>query len=98
MLTNDNQQKSILKRIERVVSILMEEDPLFNENLSYLEIVQDLVKRCQKNLSVEEFNTMSDEELKEYSRGLMTIELLGTIGEAFTPEQRVIFDNAIKRK
>jgi hypothetical protein len=98
MLATENKQESILKRVEQVVSVIMEERPLFKEDLDYAETVQDLVKRFQKNLSVEEFNAISDDELKEYSIGIMAIELLGKIGEAFTSEQMAIFEDAIKRK
>ena len=98
MLSTETRQESMIKRIENIVSILMEERPLFKEDLDYTEIVQDLVKRLQKNLSFEEFNAMPDEELKEYSSGIMAIELLGTIGQGFTPEQMAIFEDAIKRK
>jgi hypothetical protein len=98
MLLTDNKQQSMVKRIENIVSILMEERPLFKEDLDYNKIVEDLVKRLQKRLSFEQFNAMSDDELKEYSSGIMAIELLGKIGEAFTPEQMAIFEDAIKRK
>ncbi len=98
MLSTDIRQESMIKRIENIVSILMEEDPLFKEDLNYSEMVQDLVKRCQNNLSFEEFNAMSNDELKEYSSSIMAIELLGKIGESFTPDQMAIFDDAVKRK
>jgi hypothetical protein len=98
MLSTETRQESMIKRIENIVSILMEERPIFKEDLDYTEIVQDLAKRLQKNLSFEDFNAMPDEELKEYSSGIMAIELLGKIGEAFTPEQMAIFEDAIKRK
>jgi len=98
MLLTDRQQESIIKRIEQVVSILMEERPLFKEDLNYSETVQHLVKLFEKNLPFDEFNTMSDAELKKHCSGIMSIRLLGKIGEDFTPEQMAIFDEAIKRK
>jgi hypothetical protein len=98
MLLTDNKQQSMVKRIEHIVSILMEERPLFKEDLDYREMVQDLLDSFQRNLSFEEFNAMSDNELKKHSSGIMAIELLGKIGEAFTPEQMAIFEDAIKRK
>lgn len=98
MLSTDMRQESIMKRVQKVVSVIMEERPVFKENLDDTETVQDLVKRVQKNLSFEEFNAMSDYELKEYSSGIMAIEILGKIGEDFTPEKMAIFEDAIKRK
>ena len=98
MLSTDIRQESIVERIENIVSILMKENPLFKEDLNYSDMVQDLVYRCHKTLSIEEFNAMSNDELKEYSSSIMAIEMLGKIGESFTPEQMAIFDDAVKRK
>jgi hypothetical protein len=98
MLLTDVKQESMVKRIENLVSILMEEHPIFKEDLKYSEIVQYLIKLFQKNLPFEEFNMMSDEELKEHCSFIMATELLGKIGEDFTSEQMAIFEGAIKRK
>jgi hypothetical protein len=98
MLSTDIRQELMLKRIEELVSILMEEDALFKEDLDYLEMVQHLVKVFQRNLPFEEFNALSDAELKDICSGIMSVRLLGKIGEDFTPEQMAIFEDAIKRK
>ena len=98
MLSTDIRQESMLKRIEQLVSILMEERPLFKEDLNYSEMVKLLVKLFEKNLPFEEFNTMSDQELKEHCSFIMATEIFTKIGEDFTPEQMAIFDEAIKRK
>jgi hypothetical protein len=98
MLLTDIKQESMVKRIENVVSILMEEDPLFKEDLNYSEIVQDLVKIFEDNFSFDEFNNISEESLKNRCSGIMAVELLATIGRDFTPEQMAIFEDAIKRK
>ncbi|NER23106.1 MAG: hypothetical protein F6J86_10450 [Symploca sp. SIO1B1] len=98
MLSNDVTQKSMIQRIEQMVTLLMEERPLFKEDLDYSEMVDDLAQVFQKNLTVEEFNTMSEKDLKERCSGIMSINLLSTIGSSFTPEEMAIFDDAIKRK
>jgi len=98
MLSTDIRQESMVKRIENIVSLLMEEDPLFKEDLNYSEMVKLLVKLFEDNLPFDEFNSMSDEELKQHSSGILAIELLSKIGENFTPEQMAIFEDAIKRK
>ncbi len=98
MLSMEIKQESMVKRIEDVVSILMEERPLFKEDLNYTEMVQHLVKLAQENLPVEEFNSMPDAELKEHCSFVMATEILSKIGADFTPEQMAIFDEAIKRK
>ncbi|MBE9142977.1 hypothetical protein [Planktothrix mougeotii] len=98
MLSTDMMKESMMKRIEKVVSSLMEERPLFKEDLNYSEIVQNLVKIFEENLSLEEINTMSDQSLKNRCSGIMSLKVLAKIGEDFTPEQMAIFDEAIKRK
>ncbi|NET59710.1 MAG: hypothetical protein F6K47_27240, partial [Symploca sp. SIO2E6] len=47
MLSNDVTQKSLIQRIEQVVAILMEERPLFKEDLDYVEMVNHLAKLFQ---------------------------------------------------
>ncbi|MFM2378407.1 MAG: hypothetical protein RLZZ143_985 [Cyanobacteriota bacterium] len=48
MLSTDVRQKSMIKRIEQVVSILMEDRPFFKEELNYSEIVKHLVELFKK--------------------------------------------------
>ena len=98
MLSTDLQRESIVKRIESVVSLLIEESTLFKEELNYEEIVKYLIDIAKENLTYEQFNDISDNELKEICSFIMTTEILSKIGQEFTPEQIAIFDKAIKRK
>ncbi|MCL1471156.1 hypothetical protein [Argonema antarcticum] len=98
MLSTDPKQESMIKRIEQVVSILMEERPLFKEDINYAEMVEHLAKVFAENLSFEKFNIISEQSFKNRCSGIMSLQLLGKIGEDFTPEQMAIFDEAIKRK
>lgn len=98
MLATENKQKLIIKRIEQVVSVIMEERPIFKEDLDYSEMVNLLVNLAQENLTIEDFNSMPDTELKEHCSFVMATEVLSKIGQDFTPEQMAIFDEAIKRK
>jgi hypothetical protein len=98
MLSADIRQELIVKRIENIVSILMEERPLFKEDLNYSEMVNLLVTLAQDNLTLEDFTSMPDTELKEHCSFVMATEVLSKIGQEFTPEQMAIFDEAIKRK
>jgi hypothetical protein len=98
MLSTNMRQESMVKRIEQVVSILMEERPLFKEELKQAEMIEQLSQLFQENLPFEEFNTMSDEELKRHCSMIMVTEAVaGTLNE-LTPEQMAIFDEVIKRK
>ncbi len=56
MLSTDIRQESMVKRIEDIVSILMEERPIFKEDLDYSEMVAHLAGVFEKALSCEEFN------------------------------------------
>lgn len=53
MLSTNVRQESMIKRIEQVVSILMEERPLFKEELNQSEMIEDLLKLFQENLPFE---------------------------------------------
>ena len=98
MLTTDLQRESIIKRIEPVIGILMEERPLFKQELNYSEMVQHWSKLFLENLSFEEFSSISDEDLKKRCSIIMVTEAVaGTLNE-LTPEQMAIFDEAIQRK
>jgi len=98
MLSNDITQKSLIQRIEQVVAVLMEERPFFKEELDYVETVNHLAQGFQENLPIEEFNTMSETQLKENCSFIMATKILSKIGEELTPEQMATFDEAIKRK
>ncbi len=88
----------MVKRIENIVSTLMEEYPLFEEDLNYAEIVAQLAEVFEKSLSFEEFNSISEESLKNRCDKIMAVQILAKIGEDFTPEQMAIFEDAIKRR
>ncbi|MBS3030062.1 MAG: hypothetical protein HCA25_24240 [Dolichospermum sp. DET50] len=98
MLSTNIKPESIINRIESVVSMLMEEDSIFKEDLNYAETVKHILQIVQDNLTLERFNNMSDDKLKENCSFVMSSEILSKIGEKFTPEQMAIFDEAIKRK
>ena len=98
MLSTELQQESMKTRIEKIVAILMEERPLFKEELNAEEMIQHLCNIFQKNLSVEEFNLMEDQDLKKRCSGILSVEILSGLLDDLTPEQIAIFDEAVKRK
>lgn len=98
MLLTDIRRESMVKRIENIVSTLMEERPFFKEELNPKEMIEQLCQLFQTNLPIEEFYNMSNEELKKHCSAIMVTEAVaGTLNE-LTPEQMAIFDSAIKRK
>jgi hypothetical protein len=98
MLSTEIQQESMIKRIEKVVAILMEERPLFKEELNPREMVKHLCNIVQNNLTKEQFNNLSDEKLKENCSFVMSTEIMSGMLDNLTPEQVAIFDEAVKRK
>jgi len=99
MLSSEVSQKELMvKRIEQVVSTLMEEESIYKEDFDYRDVVEHLSHFFNSNLSSDKFNLMSYEQLKERCDRLMSIKLLAKIGENFTPEEMAIFEDAIKRK
>ena len=98
MLSMDVTQESMIERLDKVVTLLMEERPFFKEELDYREIVNHLAKVFQQNLSIAEFNTILESDLKERcSRIMVTEAVAGTLNE-LSPERLAIFEEAIKRK
>ncbi|ALB42080.1 MAG: hypothetical protein HEQ13_06020 [Dolichospermum sp. DEX189] len=98
MLSTELQQESMISRIEKIVNILMEERPLFKEELNAEEMIHELYNLFQQNLPIDEFNSMQDQDLKTRCSGIMVTEAVaGTLNE-LTPEQIAIFDEMIKRK
>ncbi|WP_071189509.1 hypothetical protein [Trichormus sp. NMC-1] len=98
MLSTELQQESMLNRIEKIVTILMEERPLFKEELNPREIVEHLYHIVQQNLTKEQFNNLSDDKLKENCSFVMSTEIMSGMLDDLTPEQIAIFDEAVKRK
>jgi hypothetical protein len=98
MLSTEIQQESMINRIEKIVAILMEERPLFKEELNPREMVKHLYNIVQNNLTKEQFNNLSDEKLKENCSFVMSTEIMSGMLDDLTPEQVAIFDEAVKRK
>ena len=98
MVSTNIHQESMVKRIEKVVSALMEEDTLFKEHLDYSEMVQNLRKVFEENLSLDKFNNLSDASFKKRCSSIMSVNVLAKIGENLTPEEIAFFEDAIKRK
>jgi hypothetical protein len=98
MLSTELQKESMINRIEKIVAILMEERPLFKEELDAEKMIQHLCNIFQKNLSIGEFNLMEDQDLKNRCSGILSVEMLSGLLDDLTPEQIAIFDEAVKRK
>ncbi|NET62733.1 MAG: hypothetical protein F6K47_43590 [Symploca sp. SIO2E6] len=56
-----------------MVAVLMEERPLFKEDLDYAETVDHLAQVFQQNVPIEELHTISESDFKERCSGIMSI-------------------------
>ncbi|MGL5510742.1 MAG: hypothetical protein ACRDB1_14065 [Microcoleaceae cyanobacterium] len=97
-LFQNSQQKNSIARIESIISVLMKENPIFQENLEYAKIVKYLVNLIHTNLTDEEFSQMTDEKLKENCSFVLSTEVMSKFFSNLSPEDMAIFDDAIQRK
>lgn len=98
MVTTTVKNQTIKQRLEKTVTILMEERPLFKAELNFAQIVEELYQTFLKNLSIDDFNKISDQDLKKRCSAIMITETVaGTLNE-LTPEEIAVFDSAIQRK
>lgn len=98
MVTTTVKNQTIKQRLEKTVTILMEERPLFKAELNFAQIVEDLYNVVMRNLTINQFQELSDQELKENCSFVMSTKLISGLLDDLTPEEIAIFDSAIKRK
>lgn len=78
---NHQREREDMKiRIEKVVNILMEERPLFKEEINAEQMIQHLCNIFQKNVSIDEFNSMEQEDLKNRFSSILSSNI-GTMKE-----------------
>ncbi len=97
MVVAHPEPESRMKRIEKIVSLILEERPVFQEELNHTERVEKIFNLVQEHLTHEEFNKISDEELKENCSFVMSTEIISKTLEDLTPEQISIFDAMTQR-
>jgi hypothetical protein len=99
MNTGDNDfipKKEIYRiRIAKIVDTVMKEDEIFQEELNREKTVEFLIKIMQK-FSVEDFLGIDDAELKKRISRLMAWNMLSGLLDDFTPEQKRIFNEAVR--
>lgn len=98
MLSTDPQHRLTIERIARVVANLREERPLFKEELDYERSILHLANLLETNLSIEDFQNLSDLELKKRCSAILSTELIAGMLDDLTPEELAIFEKAVQRK
>ena len=84
-----------LVRISQIVNNLIDSNSFYQEKLDKNEMILDLVDLF-KQLSLEEFATIDDEDLiHRIDRLLVTHAVSGTLND-LTPEQMKMFDEAVE--
>jgi len=82
-------------RIAKTVDRLMKESNVFREELKRDSIVEFLISIMQR-FSPEEFLGIEDADLKKRLGRLMALDMLSKLLDDFTPEQKRIFNEAVK--
>ena len=89
------EQNVFLVRISQIVNNLIDSSKFYQEKLDKNEMILDLVGLF-KQLSLEEFATIEDEDLNRRIDNLLTLEAVsGTLND-LTPEQMKMFDEAVE--
>jgi len=82
-------------RIAKTVDNVMKEDDVFREELNRDKIIEFLIGIMQK-FSVEDFLGIDDAELKKRIDRMMALNMLSKLLDDFTPEQKRIFNEAVR--
>ncbi len=82
-------------RIAKAVDTVMNEDEIFRQELDRDNVIEFLISIMQK-FSVEDFLGIDEAELKKRISRLMALNMLSTLLDGFTPEQKRIFNEAVK--
>lgn len=82
-------------RIAKIVDTVMKEDEIFQKELNREKTVEFLISIMQK-FSVEDFLGIDDAELKKRIGRLMAWNMLSGLLDDLTPEQKKIFNEAVR--
>ncbi|MEB3339460.1 hypothetical protein [Okeania sp.] len=89
------EKNTVLKRISEIIDQAMENDSLYQEELNRDELLETFSKILDR-VSPEILLPLNDERLKKRVRRLMATELLWTILDDFTPEEKEMFNAAVE--
>ena len=84
------------QKITEIVERLMDEQPLYEENLNRQEMIE-VMKENFTPINVPDLNEISEEELAKRIKRLLSLYLVSGMLSDFTPEEMKMFDEAVKR-
>ena len=85
----------VLKRISEMIDQVMENYSLYQEELDRDELMETFSKILDR-VSSQILLPLNDEQLKEKIDRVMSTELLSTILDDFTPEEKEMFHTAVE--
>ena len=84
------------QKITEIVERLMDEQPLYEENLNRQEMIE-VMKENFTAINVPDLNEISEDELAKRIKRLLSLYLVSGMLSDFTPEEIKMFDEAVKR-
>jgi hypothetical protein len=98
-MNENSQQIDIIEvyriRITNIVNQFMQDNWAFRERLNALEIINAMTQAMRELFSLGEFLAIDDRELKRRIGQRMAIEGLAGLLSDLTPEQLLVFDEAV---
>ncbi|NEP80831.1 MAG: hypothetical protein F6K39_23275 [Okeania sp. SIO3B3] len=88
------EKNTAIKRISAIIDLVMERENIYQE-LDKNKLIQSFSTLLDK-VSLQMVISLDDERLTKKVRGVMSIELLSTIFNDFTPEQIEMFDAVVE--
>ncbi|OQX16449.1 MAG: hypothetical protein BWK80_40180 [Desulfobacteraceae bacterium IS3] len=82
-------------RVRKIVDRLLQESPVFQEELNRDDVIESLTDEMQK-FSFEEFLMIDDNDLKGRIGRMIAVDMLSKLIDDFTPEQKRIFNEAVE--
>lgn len=90
-----NNYKSSQKLTE-IVENLIDNNPIYKENLDLQKMIE-VINQTFTPVSVPDFHTISEEELTQRIKRILSLHLVLGMLNNLTPEQMKIFDESVKR-
>ena len=91
-----NRKNTVIQRISETIDRVMERESIYQE-LDQNKLIQSFSKLLDQ-VSPQIVISLDDERLIKKVIGVMSIELLSTIFDDFTPEQIEMFNAVVERK
>ena len=89
-------KNTALNRISTVVDQVFKESEIFNEEVDKAQFMQHFSDRIENGLAPTELIAITEEELTQWIKQYMAIDVLSGLLSDLTPEEMEIFDAAVE--